>query len=78
MKVKLPTITRAQTLCKLATQCRGDVFVRSGRCIVDAKSILGIFSLDLTKPVDVITDYLSNEEEADFINGLLKESILVE
>ena len=28
-----------------------DVDLRSGRFVVDAKSILGIFSLDLSKPV---------------------------
>ena len=28
-----------------------DIDLRSGRFIVDAKSILGIFSLDLSKPV---------------------------
>lgn len=28
-----------------------DVDLRSGRYVVDAKSILGIFSLDLSKPI---------------------------
>lgn len=28
-----------------------DIDLRSGRFVVDAKSILGIFSLDLSKPV---------------------------
>ena len=28
-----------------------DIDLRSGRYVVDAKSILGIFSLDLSKPV---------------------------
>jgi phosphocarrier protein HPr len=30
-----------------------DVDLISGRYIVDAKSIMGIFSLDLTKPIEV-------------------------
>lgn len=35
-----------------------DVDLSSGRYVVDAKSIMGIFSLDLSKPikVDVYTD----------------------
>ena len=30
-----------------------DVDLRSGRHVVDAKSILGIFSLDLSKPISM-------------------------
>ena len=30
-----------------------DMDLRSGRYVVDAKSILGIFSLDLSKPIDL-------------------------
>lgn len=30
-----------------------DIDLRSGRHIVDAKSILGIFSLDLSKPIEL-------------------------
>ena len=30
-----------------------DIDLRSGRYVVDAKSILGIFSLDLSKPIDL-------------------------
>ncbi len=39
-----------------------DMDLRSGKYLVDAKSILGIFSLDLSKPVELelLTD---NEEE---------------
>ncbi len=35
-----------------------DVDLRSGRHVVDAKSILGIFSLDLSKPItlDIYND----------------------
>jgi len=30
-----------------------DIDLRSGRYVVDAKSILGIFSLDLSKPIEL-------------------------
>mgnify|MGYP000024315474 FL=1 len=35
--------------------------LRSGRYVVDAKSILGIFSLDLSKPVEL--EIFSEDEE---------------
>ena len=31
----------------------GDVDLVSGRYVIDAKSIMGIFSLDLSKPIDL-------------------------
>ena len=36
--------------------------LRSGRHVVDAKSILGIFSLDLSKPItlDIYNDYCAD------------------
>ncbi len=46
-----------------------DMDLRSGRYLVDAKSILGIFSLDLSKPIDL--EILS--DDADEINKLLEE-----
>lgn len=48
-----------------------DVDLTSGRYVVDAKSIMGIFSLDLSKPikVEVFTDESDAfmEEMKDFI-----------
>ncbi len=39
-----------------------DIDLRSGRYVVDAKSILGIFSLDLSKPIEL---EIFNYEQAD-------------
>lgn len=49
-----------------------DMDLRSGRYVVDAKSILGIFSLDLSKPL-VLEIY--NDDCDDLINDL-KEYIV--
>lgn len=49
-----------------------DLDLRSGRHVVDAKSILGIFSLDLSKPV--FLDINSNECD-DILKAL--ESFIV-
>lgn len=62
--IKLTVVTDVQELVKIVTAFNGDVDLRSGRYLVDAKSIMGIFSLDLSKPIDVIVD---NEEDADIL-----------
>ena len=50
-----------------------DIDLRSGRHVVDAKSILGIFSLDLSKPItlEVYSDHCDDliEELKPFIIG---------
>ena len=40
-----------------------DVDLVSGRYAVDAKSIMGIFSLDLSKPIDLAIHAEANEDE---------------
>ena len=53
VKVILNKVEDIPKLVALASKCSGDVVVRSGRFAVDAKSIMGLYSLDLSKPVDV-------------------------
>lgn len=51
-----------------------DVDLISGRYVVDAKSIMGIFSLDLTHPIEVkiIKDEYKQEFIDKFSNFLVK------
>jgi len=46
-------ITDVTKMVTLAMACEGDVVLSSGRYAVDAKSILGVFSLDLTRGVNI-------------------------
>lgn len=52
-KVMLGTINDVKNFVSVVTQCDYDVDLISGRYAVDAKSIMGIFSLDLSKPIDL-------------------------
>ncbi len=47
-----------------------EILLKSGKYVVNAKSILGVFSLDLTKPVTV---EVYSGEETDEIIGKLKK-----
>lgn len=49
----LNTINDVKNFVELANRYDFDVDLVSGRYAVDAKSIMGIFSLDLTKPIQV-------------------------
>ena len=51
MDIKLQTIEDVRNFVNAVTSCEYDVDLASGRYIVDAKSIMGIFSLDLLQPI---------------------------
>ncbi len=53
IKVLLNKITDIKDFVNLASKCRDEVVVKSGYYSVNAKSIMGLFSLDLTKPLKV-------------------------
>lgn len=53
-KVLLPTITDVKEFIAVMNRCASDdVVLKSGRYIVSAKSLMGIFSLDLDTPVEI-------------------------
>ena len=51
VKIKLNLMTDGQKFVQIVSAYSYDIDLRSGRHVVDAKSILGIFSLDWSKPV---------------------------
>jgi phosphotransferase system HPr-like phosphotransfer protein len=50
-KIMLSTIRDVQNFVAIATGYEGEIDLSSGRYVVDAKSIIGIFSLDLLSPI---------------------------
>ena len=49
--IKLSTIEDVRNFVNAVTACDFEVDLASGRYLVDAKSIMGIFSLDLLSPI---------------------------
>ena len=56
--IKLSFAEEVKTFVNTVNRYPYDVDLRAGRHVVDAKSILGIFSLDLSKPItlDIYSD----------------------
>ena len=53
IKVSLFSNTDVKDFVNIVSRYDFDIDLVSGRYVVDAKSIMGIFSLDLTKPIQV-------------------------
>lgn len=61
LKIKLATIDDVKNFVSITTTFNCEVDVVSNRYVVDAKSIMGLFSLDLTKP---LTLKINSSDEA--------------
>lgn len=55
-ETRLTTIEDVKSFVKTALSLPCDVLVSEGQCRVDGKSIMGIFSLNLSNPVTVEVD----------------------
>ena len=53
LRLILKTINDVKEFVRIVNNFDYEVDLSSGRYVVDAKSIMGIFSLDLTRPLDV-------------------------
>ena len=61
--VLLSSINDVKAFVNVVTKYDFEIDLTSGRYVVDAKSIMGIFSLDLSKPIDLAIHAESNMDE---------------
>ncbi|MCR4999640.1 MAG: HPr family phosphocarrier protein [Lachnospiraceae bacterium] len=53
VKISLNSIDKVKSFVNVISQFDSDFDLISGRYVIDAKSIMGIFSLDLSQPIDL-------------------------
>ena len=56
VQISLNSIDKVKAFVNEITKYDNDFDLVSGRYVIDAKSIMGIFSLDLTRPLELRTD----------------------
>ncbi len=66
--ILLSSINDIKAFVNIVNKYEFDVDLTSGRYVVDAKSIMGIFSLDLSKPIKV--DVYADDEAEAFISEI--------
>ena len=71
VKISLRMAESVKNFVNIVSKYPYDIDLHSGRFIIDAKSVLGIFSLDLSKPIvlEIYEDNCSDllEELKDYI-----------
>ena len=75
VKISLNSIDKVKSFVNDLTKFDSDFDLVSGRYVIDAKSIMGIFSLDLSKPIDLS---IHADEELDSILNILKPYLIEE
>ena len=69
-KILLNSIDNVKKFVNIATMQTFDIYLQSGRYIIDAKSIMGIFSLDLTKTIELAVENATVEEFTNLLNEI--------
>lgn len=73
VSICLNSIDKVKSFVNEISKFDSDFDLVSGRYVIDAKSIMGIFSLDLSKP---ITLNIHAEDKADEIIAALKDYLV--
>ena len=73
VQISLNSIEKVKSFVNDITKFDYDFDLVSGRYVIDAKSIMGIFSLDLSKPIDL---NIHAEDNIDDVLAVLKPYII--
>ena len=73
VKISLDSIEKVKSFVNTIARFDADFDLVSGRYVIDAKSIMGIFSLDLSKPINL---NIHGNESMDMILEALKPYII--
>ena len=73
VKISLNSIDKVKSFVNDLAKFDDDFDLVSGRYVIDAKSIMGIFSLDLSKPIDL---NIHAKENVDQILDILAPYII--
>ncbi len=69
--VNLNEITAAQKFCAVTEKSEADVKAHSHNYVVNGKSIMGLFSLDLSQPIQISISHQKEQVIDDLIHDIL-------
>lgn len=73
VQIRLSTIPEVQTFINTVSRFVSDVDLSSGKYRVDAKSIMGIFSLNLMQPITLTAEGEDEDKVIEAISSLICE-----
>ncbi len=73
VNISLNSVDKVKNFVNIIGKQEGDFDLASGRYVIDAKSIMGIFSLDLAKPIQLD---IHDDAKADEVLAQLEDFII--
>ena len=73
IKISLEMAQRVKEFVNITQNYACEILLKSGKYVVDAKSIMGIFSLDLSKPIDL---NIHAEDNIDAVMDVIKAYVV--
>ncbi|MGN0242905.1 MAG: HPr family phosphocarrier protein [Lachnospiraceae bacterium] len=73
VKISLNSIDKVKQFVNEISKFDSEFDLVSGRYVIDAKSIMGIFSLDISKPIDL---NIHNEDDIEAIMDKIKPYVV--
>lgn len=70
MKVNLNSVEKVKTFVKDVSRFDTEIDLVSSRYVIDAKSLMGIFSLDLSRPIQV---EVYDKEQEPYVEEVLRK-----
>ena len=70
VQINLNSIEKVKSFVNEITKFDAEFDLVSGRYVIDAKSIMGIFSLDISKPIDLNVHAESDEEAQKILSAI--------
>ena len=78
IEVSLNTIVKVKDFVHSTSRHDQDIFITDGKYIIDAKSIMGVFSLDLTKHLYVYAEPDNIKNNTKLVNDLTEFTITIQ
>ena len=72
MTINLNDVSKIKKFCNEVMKFESDIDLVKGRYVIDAKSTIGVFTLDLSLPVDVVL-HSNDMEEIKLFTDSMKE-----
>lgn len=72
LRISLNEFSKIQKFNNIITNFESDIDLVRGRYVIDAKSLIGIYTLDLSKPINVVI-HSDDEEEIIRFNNIMEE-----
>lgn len=72
MTINLNDVIKIKKFCNEVMKFESDIDLVKGRYVIDAKSTIGVFTLDLSLPVDVVL-HSNDKEEIKLFTDTMKE-----